>query len=240
MNASRLLTMTMIVSSMMLSLSAQEVPPKKKGNLEFGLGFNTFGPEREMAKLMVEHHFDKNSQNWLFGGTIKHPNYDRVGLSLQISYSHYLGPRSQLGILFQISSLNTAHGHANPGGKLDIGFSNISLVPLYTYDLGESWEIQVGPALMINLAYQDPFENEEIYTEPTMETKLSPGLLSGLNLKIHESRIFYLKIGIQHLLTTYNNIGPFTSEDYAGTTTLPESRVNFSHLKIHFVLGWHN
>jgi hypothetical protein len=226
----------MIVSSMMLSLSAQEVPSKKKGNLEIGIGVNTFGPVPQMATLMVEHGFDIPSENWLFGGPLhEHPSYDRVGLSFQISYSRNLGPRSQLGIMLHYSRLRNVWGYTYIDEYLNVLFSSVYVVTLYTFELNQYWDFQVGPGLMINSA------NPKYAEDAKKDTKLSPGLLIGLNLKIWDKTLTYGKISTHYLLTTRNNIGPYTVEAWSGgaTVTIPESKIGFGHLNIVFTLGFH-
>jgi hypothetical protein len=219
---------------MMLSTSAQEVPSKKKGKLEIGPGINIFGPVLQMEKLMVEHGFDTPDLFW--SEPIEHPHYQFFGFSFEMSYSHYIGLRSQLGILLHYSWLRTIHG-LRYGLDLDILFSNVSVVPLYRFDLGKSWEIQVGPALMINIG-----NNNTPYTEiRNVEnyTKLSPGLLSGLNFKLWDNTYTFGKIGTHYLLTIRNKMGPFTAEGDLNDYSLPDSKIGFSHLTFIFIFGVH-
>ena len=220
MNRSRLLTMILIVTSMMLSMSAQEEPSKKKGKFDFGLGLNFFGPASQMAECM-----NKYGYNYTLWPDEEHPYYFGLGFTFQTSYSHYLGSRSQLGILFHFASLGQANGFSGISGELNVKFTNISVVPLYRIDATESVEIQVGPALMINFANVVFGDNY---------TKMSLGLLSGLRIKIWSNRTSYGKISTQYLFTIRNKIGPFTD-----TVTFPECKIGFSHLTLLFVLGWH-
>lgn len=217
------------------SLNAQDDPFKKKGSLEFGLGINMFGPGPQMAKLMNKHNFNRDSQNWLFGGTFEHPNYAATGLSINISYSRNLSLKSQLGILLHYSRLREVWGCSSLYGYLKVLFSSAYIVPRYTLELSQFWEIQVGPALVINSA------KPEYVEYANNETKLSPGLLAGMNFKIWDGTYSYGKINASYLLTTRSNIGPYIDEAWSGgaTVTIPESKIGFGHLNLLFVIGIH-
>jgi hypothetical protein len=233
MDASKLLSVILIVTSMTVSSSAQEEPSRKKGKLEIGSGINVLGPAPQMAELMEVYGFDRAYNNWLFGGTSEHPHYSPIGLSFQISYSRNLGPRSHLGILLHYSGLRQVDGYTYIDKFLKVLFSNVYLVPLYTLNLGQSWEIQAGPALMIN-------STKSIYSgNSKRDTKA--GLLFGLNLKIWDNTLTYGKISTQYLLTMRDETGPYTVEAWRGgdTATIPESKIGFSHLNILFVFGVH-
>ena len=233
MNTSRLLTTILMVISMTLSTVAQEGPSRKKGKFEMGFGINVLGPAPQMAKLMEVYGFDRMSHNWHFGGNTDHPHYSAFGQSFQISYFRNLGPRSHLGILLHYSGLRQVDGYTYTDKFLKVLFSSFYVVPLYTFDLGQSWEIQAGPALMIN-------STKSIYAgESKRDTKV--GLLAGLNLKIWDNIRTYGKISTQYLLTTSNEAGPYTVEAWRGgdTHTIPESKIGFSHLNILFVIGIH-
>jgi hypothetical protein len=216
----KILTVVLLVTSIMQSTSAQEDQTKHKGKLEIGIGFNFFGPTQQMADLMVKYGFNATSASSFFGPAVNYPVYQPLGFTYLISYSRYLGPRSQLGILFSHSGLREISGNSNLSEALDIKFSNVSVVPLYTFELSKYAEFQAGPALMIN-----SWNNS---------SKLSPGLLSALYLKIWDGAVTYGKLGTSYLLTYGNKMGPFT-----GTygTTIPESKINFGHLNILFSLG---
>ena len=217
------------------SLNAQADPFKNKGSLEFGLGINMFGPGPQMAKLMDKHNFNRDSQNWLFGGTLEHPDYAATGHSINISYSRNLSLKSQLGILLQYSMLRKVLGYSSLGGYLKVLFSSTYIVPRYTLELSQFWEIQVGPALVINSA------KPEYVEYANNETKLSPGLLAGMNFKIWDGTHTSGKISTSYLLTTRNIIGPYTDEAWSGgaTVTIPESKIGFGHLNLLFVIGIH-
>jgi len=218
------------------SLNAQEVPPEKQGNLEFGLGFNIFGPAQQMAKLMVEHNFDMPFENWFGGAPFENPSYDRVGLSFHISYSRYLSLKSQFGIQVHYSSFGQIRGYSTIAWHLSIRFSSIYVNPIYKYDLGDYWELQIGPAIMINRGREvNPYDKQsQIYSKPSL------GMLTGLNLKMWGGPRSNGKISAHYLVTIRNNMGPYVSEGWPGNiSTIPESKIGFGHLNIVFALGFH-
>ena len=236
MNPLRLLTVILMVTSMMLSTSAQEETSKKKGKFEIASGFNASWPKQQMANHMEEKQFGADSRSW-FWGEIEYPSYNRLGFTAQISYSHYLDSLSRLGILLQYSYWGIVTGNSYTAGTLSIEFSNVAVVPFYTFDLSNHWEIQVGPALMINkgINYHPPpgIGNTQNYK------KISPGLFFGLNLIMWDNNRTYGKTDTNLLLTIPSKMGPYTAIEYDQKATLRESKIGFSHLSFLFTIGIH-
>jgi hypothetical protein len=224
---------------MVFSASAQEIPAKKKGALEISVGFNAVGPAREMDKIMVENGFDATTSGNLFGGggsEVEHPYYDKIGFSAQLSYTYRIRPKCQVGLLVNYSTLSEIFGATDDGALLFIRFSNVSIIPVYRYDLAKVLELQAGPALMIN------FGNKTSSTGniPEDDTKVSPGLLCGLSLKIWDRQVTYGKIGAHYLFAAKSKMGPYTTANYVSElSTLPESDIGFGHLIISFSFGFH-
>jgi hypothetical protein len=234
----KLFSMLIILTAfMMFSVSAQETEEQNKIWLESGFGINFFGPAPQMAELMIEYNFDQTTTSWLTGETIEHPHYSSFGPSVQLSFSYYLSPRSRLGMLVQYAWLREVFGYHVSGDYLFIRFSNFSFVPLYSINLGRSWEVQAGPAIMINTGNR----SDSYYSQPESNfTRLSPALHCGLSLRIWDSKIIYGKISSQGMLTYRNNMGPYKVESWDGSIlTIPESKIGFSYLNFLFVLGAH-
>jgi hypothetical protein len=231
----RLLTFILMLPSIVLSISAQENPSKKKSKLEIGVGLNTFGPARQMDKLMVKYNFDDTTDSWLSAGSTTHPHYSPFGLTSQISYSSYFSSKSQLGILVNYSFLREIFGASAINGYLFVRFKNILVAPLFKYDLNSEWEFLVGPAIMVNSGDRTNLSNvnNENYT------KRSIGVLSGLNVKIRDRHVIYSKIGIQYLLSIPNKMGPFTADSYGSPTAIPESKIGFGYLNVVYIFGIH-
>lgn len=228
-NILKILTFFLTVTSTFHPVLAQEDQRKRMRELEIGTGFNFLGPGRQMADLMVEYGFDETAQSWFTGSDIKHPHYRKVGITGYLSCDQNIGQRSQLGIIFNYSFLNEVYGYSFVGGYLFVRFSNISLVALYSYGLNKHLEVNAGPVLMINSGN----ETSEDGQGKDKYTRLSPGLLTGLNLKIWNGRVTFGKIGTYYLLTTKNKMGPYSTDFSA----IPESKINFSYLTVLFAFG---
>jgi hypothetical protein len=222
----------------MFSAKAQDKLPEKKGSLEISLGFNAFGPNHEMDKIMVDNGFDATTHSGLFGGgsEMEHPNYSKIGFSALLSYSNYFSSCSQWGIMVSYSGFDEIWGATENGDLLGISFSNISLIPLYRCDLAKVLELTAGPAILINFGKRisSPSSSAENYTA------IAPGLLCGLNLKIWNRRVTCGKIGSNYLFAAKSKMGPFTTSDYTGEiSTIPESKIGFGHLMVYFSFGFH-
>ncbi len=225
----------LIFGNFITSLSAQEIQSNKKGNLEFGIGCNLLGPVHKMEELMIKYQFDATTVNWLFGGTTEHPHYSELGFSGHIAYSRYINIQSSIGIRISYSGLREIYGATENQEYLFIRFSNISIVPFFAYELSKSFELKSGPALMINTGNRTSMStvNAENYT------KISPGLLAGINLKIWNRRISYGKLGATYFLTFPNKMGPYSTNSLNIIKSIPESQINFSHLNLIFSIGIH-
>jgi len=225
---------------MILSASAQEAKPKKNVKIEFGIGLNFSGPQQQMGDLMKNYGYDDTQKNWfkIFNSKdyITYPIYSDAGFNTHISCSYRLAQRSQLGIIVNYSFFGEVDGYSYEYGYLDIRLSNLSLIPLYTYDLKDYLELQVGPGLMINSGNKYtiglPATNEQ-YTSYTL------GLFTGLNIKIWDHSLTFGKIGANYLLTTDSKMGPYSSQKImGGSQMLPESKINFSRLNFFFAFGF--
>jgi hypothetical protein len=215
----------------------QDDGPSDKIWLETGFGINFFGPAKQMAKLMIESDFDETSTSWLFGGTTEHPHYSVVGPSVQISFHYHLGQISRLGLRVYYSGISEVMGYHVTGTYLFVKFTNFSIAPLYTLKLGKSFEVETGPALMINIGNR----SDANFNQPESNfTKLSPALLTDISLLIWNATYVYGKLSSQLLLTYKNTMGPYTAVAWDGSNLeIPESRIGFSHMNCMFVLGVH-
>lgn len=227
------ITLGFIFINFIPTISAQEVQSNNKGNLEIGIGCNFLGPVNKMEELMIKYQFDATTVNWLFGGTTEHPHYSALGFSAHIAYSRNINTQSSTGIRISYSGLREIYGATENQEYLFIRFSNISIVPFFAYELSKSFELQSGPALMINAGNRTSMSavNAENYT------KISPGLLAGINLKIWNRRISYGKLGAIYLLTFPNKMGPYSTNSLNTIKTIPENKIGFSHLNLIFSCG---
>jgi len=216
---------------------AQEETKSKNGELEIVLGLNFFGPAPQMARIMEDFHFDQTTQPYWGDRTKEHPNYPPFGGLFQLSYSHYLGQRSQLGIILHWASLRRVEGHHAQAEELEVRFSNTSIIATYNYDLNHCWEIQTGPAMMVNDSY-GTYPDTEDFTD---YTSITPGVFLGLSTRIWDSRVTYGKIGTHLLITGRVSTGPFTAESwfYETTATIPEHKLGYSHFNLYFAFGFH-
>jgi hypothetical protein len=227
----------LIVSCMMLTTSAQETKSDKKAKIEFGIGMNFSGPQQHMVDLMKKYGYDDIPQFWLYGND-SHPHYSNAGTSVYISCCYRIAPRSFLGIRLYYSSFGEVNGYSSAYGRLNVRLSNLSVIPIYTYEFEKILELQVGPGLMINSG------NKTFLGIPTDEqyTTYSLGLLTGLNLKIWDRSVTFGKIGTSYLFTAASNMGPYTTSTPHQTSIytfiVPESKINFSHLNIVFAFGF--
>jgi hypothetical protein len=217
--------------------SAQKQPTEKKGSLEIFLGGNVGGPASQMYDLMVQYHFDATIYGFL--GTLTNPEY---GVTLpftgQIAYTYRIGDKSKVGLILSYSSLQEVGGASVETGYisfLTVSFSNISVIPVYRYDVFKFLELQAGPALMFNNGKRTDYGVNQSYSA------VGAGLLTGLNFRIWDTRITYGKISTSYLFATQSKMGPFSASD--GITdqqaSIPESSIGFSHLMIGFVFGIH-
>jgi hypothetical protein len=204
---------------------------KAKGYLMLGMGINVLGPVKQIADLMEEYRFSNRSYNWFSGDYTDHPHYSGAGASGQVAYFRNITAQSRIGMLVGFSYLSTSMGYNYSDVYLDISLFNVSLAPVYsfTYDY---LELQTGFVLMINSAVNTTHESSggENYT------KFSPGLFTGMNLKIWDSKNSFGAFGTNYFFTTRNKVGPFTGDDNAADT-IPESRIRFNHLNFVFIVG---
>lgn len=221
-----------------MGVAAQDDKPTKKGTLEISLGFNAIGPNNEMDKIMVDNGFDATTTGGLFGGgsDIEHPNYSKIGFSGLLAYSRYFTFRSQWGIMVSYSGFDEIWGATENGDLLGIGFSNVSIIPLYRYDFAKVLELTAGPAILINFGKRTSSPN----SDAEKYTAVSPGLLCGLNLKIWNRRVTCGKIGTNYLFAAESNMGPYSTSNWLGEpSTIPESKIGFGHLMVYFAFGVH-
>jgi hypothetical protein len=224
------MTMFLVMSSTFQPVMAQEDQPKKKGELEIGIGLCFLGPAKQMGNLMIEYNYNGTEKNDnIFFGTsyTKYPIYLGISSQKHISYYHYLGLRSQLGIRFNHAYLRRVEGYNSSGLYLGLEFSSYSFVPLYSYNSENIIYVEVGPAFMINKwgNWYEPY------------SKFSVGLHTGLNIRLWNSRVTYGKIGATYLLAWPNKIGPFNSSTYNNHGEIPESKLSFSYLSLLFAFG---
>ena len=232
-----LILLIFLAAGSLIPLAAQEDNSRPKWWLENGWGINLFGPALHMADLMSDGDFDKTTFSSRSGDPIEQPHYDPCGGSLQLSLSHRLGVRSRLGILAAYSMLREVSGNHAEAGYFEVHFSNISAIPLFTYELGKQWETQAGPALMFNMGRRSDFYNDE---PENNFTKLSTGLHLGVSLIIWDSTVLYGKLKSQCMLTYRNKMGPYTMIGWNDIVySLPESKLGFSHMVILFAMGVH-
>lgn len=234
----RILMVFVLACLSILNAGAQKTTAEKKGYLEILLGGNAMGPAPQMFDLMKQYHFDATTYDeFLGGGSTTHPFYgSSLAFSGQISYSYKIGAKSKAGLILGYSNLREVLGASDEGGGLSylfVSFSSTYLIPVYRYELFKFLELQAGPALMFN--------NGKTTSLPTNnETRVAAGLLTGLNLKIWDTRVTYGKLSGSYLFATQTKMGPFTAEDIFGTkTSIPESNLGFGHLIVGFVIGVH-
>jgi len=232
----KLPTVILMLGCMMLTTSAQEIKSNKKLKIEFGMGLNFSGPQQQMGDLMKKYGYDDTQKNWFSKDYDYYPIYYNTGTNIHISFCYRLAQKSKIGMMFNKSNFGEVSGYSSDYGYLDVRFKNVSVIPLYTYDLKEYLEIQVGPGLMINSGNKyitgSPATNEQY-------SNFSLGLFTGLNLKIWDRSVTFGKIGMDYLLTADCKMGPYTSEAFwSKSHILPESTFNFSHLNFVFVFGF--
>jgi hypothetical protein len=231
----RLLMVFLIIIINILPASAQKKDAEKKGSLEILFGFNAIGPASQMSGLMKDYHFDATTNNFFFGGTTSHPHYSGVPLTGQVSYSYKIGAKSKAGLLLSYSSLNEVLGATSGYDYLFARFSNVSIIPVYSYQISKDFEVQTGPALMFNKTEDTGSPSINNYNN------ISAGLLAGLNIKIWDKKVTYGKISASYLFATTQKMGPFYT-DYPMDTnspSIPESNIGFGHLIVGFVFGLH-
>lgn len=239
MNPKHIVTVFIMVTSLALSSSAQEVSFSKRGNLEFGVGVNLLGPTSQMADLMREYGFDETTFDWVQMEQTEYPVYAPMGFSFEAAYSKFVAPLSQLGGRINYSWLGKVKGLSATAGDLDISFSSIYLTPYITYEPGHIFDLQVGPSLMLNTARKTSLYDENVEENKASYTKLSAGLFAALNINLWDGLDSYGKIGIQYILASPNNMGPFDATGgFDQTETIPESQIGFSHLNLLFIFGF--
>jgi len=226
------------INFMVFAASAQETNSDNKLKIGFGIGLNFSGPQQQMGELMKKYDYDDTQKNWfkIFNNKdyITYPIYSDAGFTAHISGLYPIAPKSQVGIMLNYSAFGEVIGYSNTYGRLDIWLSNLSVIPLYTYELKDCIEIQAGPALMINSGNN---VSTGEHTANEKYTRYSLGLFTGLNLKIWNRKVTFGKIGADYLLTTESEMGPYTSETFNSSNMVPESKLNFSHGNFTFVFG---
>lgn len=229
-----------VSGSLAISASAQEASYSKRGNLEFGVGINLLGPASQMADLMIEYGFDETTFDWVHMEQTEYPVYASLGLSFQAAYSKYIAPRSQLGAQLNYAWLRKVQGLSATAGDLDIFFSSIYLTPYFTYEPWSILELQVGPSLMFNTGRKTSLYDENVEETKASYTRLSGGLLAGLNVVLWNGLDYYGKIGVQYILAIPNSMGPYSATyGFDQTETIPESKIGFGHLNLTFIFGFH-
>ena len=229
--------LVILALSATFTLGAQEEQKRKKSELEIVSGLNFFGPAPQMARLMEDFNFDQTTRPYWGDRTKEHPNHSPFGAFLQIAYSHYLGQKSQLGIILQSASLRTVEGYHPQAGELEVWFSNASIIATYNYYLNHRWEVQAGPAMMVNSS-QGTYPDTEDFTE---YTSISPGAFLGLSARVWDSMVTYGKIGTQLLICGRISTGPFSAESSfnQASATIPKRELGYSHYNIYFAFGLH-
>jgi len=233
-------TVILVMNCLMLSASAQDTKTDNKLKIEFGIGMNFSGPQQQMADLMKKYRYADTRKIWLkiFKNSkdfIEYPIYSNAGFTTHIAFSYPIAKRSELGFMLNYSGFGEVNGYSSVYGYLDVHLSSLSLMPLYSYELKDYLEIQAGPAVMINSCDKyksgSPASNEQY-------TNYSIGLLTALNLKIWDRSVTFGKIGMNYLLTSDTEMGPYTSDAFSDSHLIPESTFNFSHLNFVFVFGF--
>jgi hypothetical protein len=229
-----LLTSYLLIHAIPPKAMAQEDKPTPNWNVELGCGLNVLGPGRQMADLMVEYEYDFTTTGWLSGEPIEHPHFNAAGFSAHMSFLHYIGERSQLGILVNYSDFDEVFGYSDRGGYLFVKFSSLAIIPIYSWDLNENIELAFGPAIMINSGRKTSM------TGPDQEEycRTAAALLTGLSWKVWQGRMTYGKIGTRSQLSYGNKMGPFSSENpLHDNASIAESRINYSNLQFFFAVG---
>lgn len=229
-----------VLSSTSVSASAQETKSDKKVKLEIGIGLNFSGPQMQMADLMKKYGYGMTKNGWIirgiqFGGNIKYPIYSNVGFNTYISLSYLIAPRSQVGIRLSRSTFGETSGYSGTKGFLGLSFKNTSIIPVYTFQPNKVFEIQVGPALMIN-SVKNTTSGTSVSENKTINTI---GLFTGLNLIVWNRKVTYGKINANYLLAPNSKIGPYNTYGSDGNLhQFPESTINFSYLNLGFSIGF--
>ena len=221
------------------SSSAQKNSSEKKGNLEILLGGNVGSPASQMYDLMIQYQFNATTLSLFGGGYLTSPSYGvAIPFTGQIAYTYKIGAKSKAGLILSYSNLKEVDGTSMETGYpayLFVSFSNISVIPIYRYELLKFLELQAGPALMFNNGKTNNASANQSYSQ------VGAGLLTGLNLRIWDSHVTYGKISTSYLFATKSKMGPFSTTDYITDqeVSIPESSIGFSQLIIGFVLGVH-
>lgn len=223
-----------------LALSAQDGKSGKVGGIEIGAGVNFFGPPSQMSALMEEYGFNDDILDWVHETAEEYPKYFPMGLSFNVSYSRIVKPKTQLGVALHYSGFSKVQGFSDNYGDLDVRFSSIYVVPMYTRTLGDLFEMQAGIPLMLNIGRKTSLYDENVEESKDNYFKFSAGILAGLNFKLWDGMDTYGKIGVQALLAIPNKMGPYTAYyGFGDTQTIPESKIGFSHMNVLFTLGFH-
>ena len=217
-----------------LETSAQD-SSSKYGSLRIGFGINFLGPAPQMGTLMRRYSFNYSTDDLFSVDNITHPHYAGVGGSIQISYSYPIKCSRQVGLIFNKAGLREVFGAHQWAGFLFVRFSNISLIPFYMFDLAEELEMQFGPAFMFNSGKRT---SQTMDRNPEEYKNFSPGIFTGLNMKLWDHRITLSRLSFQYLLTTSNRMGPFSSASPVSTATIPESKFGFSYLNVVYLIGF--
>jgi len=240
----RAITFLLITSLFGLTIFAQETTRKKISDFELTLGVVWSNTNKQMAKHMIEHDFDANTPGsclFIFCiGPQQHPQYsNKPQISYQISYSHYLSPKSRLGLIFSRNPHNRVTGASAfeiLHGRVRLSFQNNTITPFFNYDLTSYFNVRLGAVLLFNTTI-DKNSHNNISNE---SKNFTPGVLIGGHLNIWNANNTYGKIGGQYIIASPINVGPFTATHFNGDTrVLPETKINFNHFIAGFTIGVH-
>jgi len=232
--ASLMATFALLATTTYVASAQEEVHQKKKVKIEIGAGVNVFGPQNRVASLMDRYGYNVTTKSWLTGEDIKSPSTEEMGLTAQLSVSYPISLRGRVGALLNTTRFLEVTGYSATGGYLFIGFSNsYSFAPLYIYEINKALELQAGPSLSIITVKKTSYggSSGEKYT------RLSAGILAGADLLLWNRRVTFGKIGAYYLLNFGNKVGPFTSEGYNTSSSIPASRVTFGYLNLYAAFG---
>lgn len=224
-----------------LTLSAQANQTQRIGGFEFGAGMNILGPIFKMSNLMVEYGFDEYELNWVHLDEKNYPRTIPAGVSLQASYFRQIKTNTKFGLKVDFTRFSKVYGLSTVSGHLDVLFSSIYLTPVYGWETDGNLEIYGGPSLMINRGRKTSIYDEIEEETEERYTKLSPGLLAGVCLKLWDGTDTYGKVGLHGVLALPAKMGPFSAKyGFNSYDTIPENKVGFSHIQLVFIFGIHH
>jgi len=212
----KLLMLFLIFCFEILPAPAQQIETEKKGYLEFLTGFNAVGPAKQMFQLMIDNNFDERVSG--FFGTTTNPNYSGIPITFQVGYHYQYATKSKIGLLIRYSSLNEVQGASASGSRVYLfeKFSNLSIIPVYSYKIFNDVEVQAGPALMFNKAEETSLPSINNFNS------VSAGLLAGLNIKLWDKKVSYGRLSTNYLFAIPTKMGPFVP-DYNQGSSIPET-----------------